>query len=109
MAVISVHATVPRRPGKTLSARLTVQSNGNQRFEVPVSLAVQGNAFDFSEPVEFRFQIIRRHRGSRLQRRVVRVDARRERHAPDLESTDRFLVNVERQNGDCYEEDDDGD
>src|SRR5207237_10900198 len=74
-------------------------------------LAALRNRFDLpiAEPAEFRFQIIRRHRGSRLQRRVVRVDARRARHAPDLESTDRLLVNVERQNGDCYEEDDDGD
>ncbi len=39
---------VPSRPGKTLSARLTVMSNGNQRFEVPVSLAVAGNPFDFN-------------------------------------------------------------
>ena len=31
-----------------LSAKLTVQSNGNQRFEVPVSLAVQGGVFDFN-------------------------------------------------------------
>ncbi len=43
---------VPAEPGKTLSARLTVHSNGNQRFEVPVSLAVASNAFDFNEPLE---------------------------------------------------------
>ena len=39
---------VPNQPGRTLSAKLTVQSNGNQRFEVPVSLAVQGGVFDFN-------------------------------------------------------------
>ncbi len=43
---------VPTKPGKTLSARLTVHSNGNQRFEVPVSLAVAGNAFDFNGPAQ---------------------------------------------------------
>ena len=33
---------VPHCPGETLHAKLTVTSNGNQRFEVPVSLAVVG-------------------------------------------------------------------
>jgi hypothetical protein len=42
--------SVPNKPGKTLTARLTVESNGNQRFEVPVSLAVQGNPLAFDEP-----------------------------------------------------------
>jgi hypothetical protein len=40
---------VPRRPGETLSARVTVTSNGNQRFVVPVTLTV-GGAFVFAEP-----------------------------------------------------------
>lgn len=44
--------SVPSKPGKTLSARVTVHSNGNQRFEVPVSLAVTGNDFDFTGPGE---------------------------------------------------------
>jgi hypothetical protein len=38
---------VPDRPGETLSARLSVQSNGNQRFVVPVTLQI-GGQFDFS-------------------------------------------------------------
>ncbi|MBV9123472.1 MAG: hypothetical protein JO112_08955, partial [Planctomycetes bacterium] len=33
---------VPDRPGETLKARLTVTANGNQRFVVPVTLAVGG-------------------------------------------------------------------
>jgi hypothetical protein len=39
--------SVPDRPGETLTARLKVQSNGNQRFVVPVTLQVASNAFDF--------------------------------------------------------------
>jgi hypothetical protein len=39
--------SVPDRPGETLTARLSVQSNGNQRFVVPVTLQVASNAFDF--------------------------------------------------------------
>ncbi len=35
---------VPHCPGETLRAKLTVTSNGNQRFEVPVSLGVTGSA-----------------------------------------------------------------
>jgi hypothetical protein len=35
---------VPNSPGEVLQAKLTVTSNGNQRFEVPVSLAVAGSA-----------------------------------------------------------------
>jgi hypothetical protein len=34
--------SVPDRPGETLRATLTVQSNGNQRFLIPVTLAVPG-------------------------------------------------------------------
>jgi hypothetical protein len=33
---------VPNRPGETLAAQLVVQSNGNQRFVVPVTLQVSG-------------------------------------------------------------------
>jgi hypothetical protein len=36
--------TVPHCPGEVLLAKLTVTSNGNQRFEVPVTLAVAGSA-----------------------------------------------------------------
>jgi hypothetical protein len=35
---------VPDRPGETLNARLTITSNGRQRFVVPVSLNVTGRA-----------------------------------------------------------------
>ena len=35
-------AAVPDQPGETLQATVTVTSNGNQRFEVPVSLRVAG-------------------------------------------------------------------
>jgi hypothetical protein len=38
---------VPNQPGETLTARLSVQSNGNQRFVVPVTLQV-GGVFDFA-------------------------------------------------------------
>jgi hypothetical protein len=38
---------VPNRAGETLTARVTVTSNGQQRFVVPVTLAVVEN-FDFS-------------------------------------------------------------
>jgi hypothetical protein len=34
---------VPNRAGETLQARVTVTANGNQKFVVPVSLAVTGN------------------------------------------------------------------
>lgn len=43
--------TVPDKPGQQLVASVTVQSNGNQRFVVPVTLDVAGgNAFAFDEP-----------------------------------------------------------
>ncbi len=38
---------VPDREGETLTARLTVRSNGNQRFVVPVTLVV-GGSLDFA-------------------------------------------------------------
>jgi hypothetical protein len=46
--VAAIHLTVPSVPdkeGETLSARLIVQSNGNQRFVVPVTLQIGGNFF----------------------------------------------------------------
>jgi hypothetical protein len=44
--------TVPSRPGETLRGELSVVANGNQRFVVPVRLAVggAGSAFDFDAP-----------------------------------------------------------
>jgi hypothetical protein len=41
--------SVPRREGETLNAKLTVQSNGNQRFIVPVTLQV-GQSLSFGAP-----------------------------------------------------------
>jgi hypothetical protein len=38
---LSVRA-IPDAPGQTLSAKVTVQANGNQRFVVPVTLTVSG-------------------------------------------------------------------
>jgi hypothetical protein len=40
---------VPDRPGETLTAKVIVQSNGNQRFVIPVTLRVNQN-FDFTSP-----------------------------------------------------------
>jgi hypothetical protein len=40
---------VPNKPGQTLHAQLTVQSNGNQRFVVPLTVEVAGN-FNFTDP-----------------------------------------------------------
>ena len=46
--------SVPNKPGQQLIASVTVQSNGNQRFVVPVTLDVSGEgaalAFDEPEP-----------------------------------------------------------
>ncbi len=43
---------VPDRAGETLTAKVTVQANGNQRFVVPVTLVIGGNFnFDKAEPV----------------------------------------------------------
>lgn len=55
--------SVPDQPGETLTATLTVQSNGDQRFLIPISLAIPGtprkvqgtaptNAFNFDEEEE---------------------------------------------------------
>jgi hypothetical protein len=38
--------SVPNAPGRTLTARLTIQANGNQRFVVPVTVQVN-EGFDF--------------------------------------------------------------
>ena len=37
-------AAVPERPGQTLQAKLTVQGNGRQQFDVPVSLRVEATS-----------------------------------------------------------------
>ena len=42
--------TVPNKPGETLTGKVTVQSNGNQRFVVPVTLQIGGN-FNFTDDV----------------------------------------------------------
>ena len=39
--------TVPDKPGETLTGKVTVQSNGNQRFVVPVTLQI-GHNLDFT-------------------------------------------------------------
>ncbi len=39
---------VPNREGETLTAKVTVQANGNQRFVVPVTLVIGGN-FQFGD------------------------------------------------------------
>jgi hypothetical protein len=43
--------SVPNSPGETLMARVTVEANGNQRFVVPVALAVLGRRPDFEEDI----------------------------------------------------------
>ena len=40
--------SVPDRPGETLTAQVTVTSNGQQKFVVPVTLAI-GQGFNFTE------------------------------------------------------------
>ena len=40
---------IPDRPGETLQARVTVTANGNQRFVVPVSLEIGGNAVPYAQ------------------------------------------------------------
>src|SRR5262249_54845991 len=47
VAKLPVQVRVPNRPGETLQANIRVTGNGNQRFTVPLSLAVEGNPFDF--------------------------------------------------------------
>ncbi len=41
--------TIPDRPGETLTAKVTVQANGNQKFVVPVTLQI-GENLDFTAP-----------------------------------------------------------
>jgi hypothetical protein len=43
---------VPNQPGEVRSARVTITGNGNQRFDVPVSLQVAGDALVMLEVVE---------------------------------------------------------
>jgi hypothetical protein len=50
IATINVSFPVPNQPGRALTAHVHVQSNGNQRFDVPITLNVLGNAFDFASP-----------------------------------------------------------
>jgi len=46
VATINVRIpSVPNRPGQTLKAVIRVTGNGNQRFKVPVTLAVEGGAY----------------------------------------------------------------
>ncbi len=40
--------SVPNRPGEVLTAQLTVQTNGNQRFVIPVRLVIRGGEFEFA-------------------------------------------------------------
>lgn len=50
MAAITVNvASVPDRPGETLTAKLLVQANGNQKFVIPVTLQI-GSSLDFGAP-----------------------------------------------------------
>jgi hypothetical protein len=42
VATIPLTVSVPNKPGHTLSAKLTVLANGNQRFVIPVNLQVGG-------------------------------------------------------------------
>jgi hypothetical protein len=48
-AIINITVpAVPNRPGEVLQGRVTITSNGNQRFVVPVTLNVSGT---FAEPI----------------------------------------------------------
>lgn len=46
-ATIPVQVRVPNRPGETLQANIRVTGNGNQRFTVPLTLAVESSPFAF--------------------------------------------------------------
>jgi hypothetical protein len=70
---------VPDRAGETLTAKVTVQANGNQRFVVPVTLVIGGN-FNFDEsakpePVE---QAVAAEPAPKKSSRPVAVPAPRE-------------------------------
>jgi hypothetical protein len=44
--------SAPNKPGQTLTAKVTIHSNGNQRFVVPLTLQISGTsagAFDFTD------------------------------------------------------------
>jgi hypothetical protein len=44
--------SAPNKPGQTLTAKVTVLSNGNQRFVVPITLQIRGTSagvFDFTD------------------------------------------------------------
>jgi hypothetical protein len=44
--------SVPNRPGETLTGKVTVYGNGNQRFVIPITLHVgSASQFDFAAPV----------------------------------------------------------
>jgi hypothetical protein len=43
-------SAVPDRPGETLQGKVTVRANGNQRFDVAVSLTVEANGWGFLAP-----------------------------------------------------------
>jgi hypothetical protein len=49
---LSLETTVPPRPGERLEARVTVRANGNQRFVVPVTLAVADEPLPVLEVLE---------------------------------------------------------
>jgi hypothetical protein len=51
VAVLRVKVNeVPDRPGETLQGKVTVRANGNQRFDVAVSLTVAANGWGFLAP-----------------------------------------------------------
>lgn len=51
-AIIPVQIpAIPQKPGQNLRANLRVLSNGDQSFDIPVTLAVTGNPFSFGEAV----------------------------------------------------------
>jgi hypothetical protein len=43
--------SVPDRPGEVLQGRVTVTSNGNQRFVVPITLNISGTRRSYAEPI----------------------------------------------------------
>jgi hypothetical protein len=51
-AVIGVSIpSVPDRPGEVLQAKVTITSNGNQRFVVPVTLTIGGQYRPYQQPI----------------------------------------------------------
>lgn len=51
--VVLIHVrvpAVPNRPGQTLTAKIRVAANGNQRFMLPVTLTVQGTGAGYAQP-----------------------------------------------------------